>query len=334
VGSALRTQAERAARRAVLAIPDGLYGARVSLDAIADGPRLEIGVEVRVAGDRIDVHYVDVPPQSPIGGRNCTWLYTRSHTAYALKCLLTPDVRSNEGCYAPYHVEAPEGSLLRCRFGASVDVRQNTGWFLGPLLHRALSQALPDRVQAPTGLPLGFYAFATLPDGRVLKDHLFQGGGQGASLGHDGMSTLLYPTSAGNVSVEMFEQRVPLWVETKEWTAGSGGEGQFRGGLGQRVRLRRVPNTEADVHVGVQPAGMGESPPGLFGGRPGRPTAITCRRNGRVRRLTRGGVMRLLRDDDYVEIELAGGGGYGDPVRRAVDARDRDEREGLLAPRP
>jgi 5-oxoprolinase (ATP-hydrolysing) len=331
LGEALRAQAAAAARRAVRQVPDGVYRARIGMDGAVGGPRLELGVAVHVRGEAIEVVYEDVPAQLAGGGRNCVLTYTRAHTAYALKCLLTPEVRSNEGCYAPYAVTAPEGSILNARFPASVDMRQNTGWFLAPLLHRALAPAMPDRVQAPTGLPLGFHAFVTLPDGTLVKDHLFQGGGQGASAGHDGTSTLLYPTSAGNVSVEMFEQRVPLWVEAKEWIPDSGGQGQFRGGLGQRVRVRRLPGHASTVHLGVHPAGMGASPPGLFGGAAGRPTELVRRWGGRVTRLAHGAYVELARDDDYLEIRLGGGGGYGPPEARAPEAVRRDLLDGLTS---
>ena len=65
------------------------------------------------------------------------------------------------------------------------------------------------------------------------------GGGQGGSAGTDGVSALLWPTSAANTSIELFEQRVPVLVVEKTYVADSAGPGRSRGGLGQRVTLRK-----------------------------------------------------------------------------------------------
>mgnify|MGYP001764783393 CR=1 FL=1 len=56
------------------------------------------------------VEHVDAPPTLPRGGLNCTMNVTAAHSSYPLKCMLTPNVRGNAGCYAPISVVAPEGS--------------------------------------------------------------------------------------------------------------------------------------------------------------------------------------------------------------------------------
>ena len=69
-------------------------------------------VRITVAGDRLDLDFDGVPPQLPQGGLNCTLNYTAAHATYPLKCMLTPNVRGNAGCYRPFTVTAPEGSIL------------------------------------------------------------------------------------------------------------------------------------------------------------------------------------------------------------------------------
>jgi N-methylhydantoinase B/oxoprolinase/acetone carboxylase alpha subunit len=44
---------------------------------------------------------------------------------------------------------------------------------------------------------------------------MFSGGGEGANLRSDGKSGLLWPTSAANTSIEMFEIRIPMLVLEK-----------------------------------------------------------------------------------------------------------------------
>jgi 5-oxoprolinase (ATP-hydrolysing) len=77
-------------------------------------------------------------------------------------------------------------------------------------------------VQACTGLPVAINIYGYESDGRLYSDHLFMGGGQGGSLHGDGKSALLWPTSAANTSIELFETRVPMLVLEKSYVTDSG----------------------------------------------------------------------------------------------------------------
>lgn len=323
----VQDRAEGAMRGAIAALPDGTYRSEVWLDGT--GEPLCLPCRVIVQGDGLTVDYEGAPPQQERGALNCTLNYTVAHTVYALKCVLTPEVPSNAGCYRPIAVRAPEGSILNCRKPAAVNLRVRTGWRLAPAIFRALAEALPHRVQAFTGLPLAIGVYGIDEQGRSFHDHLFQGGGQGASAHGDGKSGLLFPTSAANVSVEMFEQRTPLVVECKELIPDSGGAGRFRGGLGQRVRVARHPGARARIWVDVTPEGMIVETPGLFGGRPGRRTRVAYCREGRWEELPLGGLVELG-PGERVEIEIAGGSGYGDPRARDPELVRRDLEEGYV----
>ena len=74
------------------------------------------------------------------------------HTYYALACLLTPDVPSNEGCFGPVKVTAPQGSIINCTFPASVGSRVNTGWYIHSAVFKAMSEVLAGKIQAGNGL--------------------------------------------------------------------------------------------------------------------------------------------------------------------------------------
>jgi 5-oxoprolinase (ATP-hydrolysing) len=317
LAAAIQARAAEAMRSAVAAVPDGLYRAETWTDGL-DEP-LRLPVAITVAGDRMHVDYSGAPPQAPRGGINCPAAYTESHTLYALKLLLTPEVPSNAGCFQPFTIEVPVGSILGAVRPASVALRTRTGWHLHELIYQALAPALPDRVQAGSGL-----AFLLSATGAGVADHLFLGGGQGASAGADGHSTLLFPTSAANVSVEMFEQRVPLVVEEKAFVCDSGGAGQFRGGLGQRVTVRGLAS---GIALGAFPEGLRAAPPGLAGGLPGRKARLL--HDGRP--LARTALVRLGAGE-RLTVEMPGGGGWGDPHRRDRGLLAADLAEGLVSP--
>jgi 5-oxoprolinase (ATP-hydrolysing)/N-methylhydantoinase A len=198
---------------------------------------------------------------------------------------------------------------------------------------RALAPILPQRVQAFTGLPMGMGAYGVDGEGRIYNDHLFQGGGQGASARGDGQSALLYPTSAANVSVEMFETRTPLVVECKELIPDSGGAGRHRGGLGQRVRVRKLAADGAPALVDLHPHGMLVAPPGLFGGQAGARARAYVSDGTSV---VEGGAMVSLAELRHTgqrgTIEIAGGSGYGDPRERPLKQVQADLDEGYVTP--
>jgi 5-oxoprolinase (ATP-hydrolysing)/N-methylhydantoinase A len=325
---ALETQhrAEAAMRQAIAAVPDGIYRSEISFSAA--GRRLRLPCAVIVEGDELTVDWEGAPPELPIGGFNCTYSYASAHTTYALKSILTPEIPSNAGCFRPLHVKAPEGSILNCRYPAAVNQRTMTGWFCGPAVFRALAPVLPGGVQAFTGLPATCSAYGHDGDGRPFNDHIMFGGGQGASAQGDGASALMYPTSAGNVPVEMFEQRTPLLVECKELLADSGGPGLHRGGLAQRMVLRKLHDDGLPVLLNFLAHGHESPMPGLLGG--GSGTGAAYEVSGGV--VSAGSetstLVELHRATDSLTLLTAGGSGFGDPRQRPDHLISRDLDEG------
>ena len=197
-------------------------------------------LKLTVQGDAIELDFAGAPAQLPQGGLNCTYSYTAAHATYPMKCTSSPQVRSNAGCYRPFTVKAPEGSILNCTKPASVNLRTRVGWYIAPNIFRALADAAPAQVQAATGLPVAINIYGRDAEGHVYADHFFMGAGQGASEQGDGKSALLYPTSAANTSVELMEARAPVLVLEKSFVTDCGGPGEHRGGCGVRTRLRKL----------------------------------------------------------------------------------------------
>ena len=325
-------RAERAMRDAIRAIPDGTYRSTISNNPL--GEELTYPVAITVAGDAMTLDFAGAPPQQPRGGLNSTLNYTEAHATYPLKCMLSPAVRGNAGCYRPFTVTAPEGSILNPAKPAAVNLRTRTGWYIAPNIFRALSEAVPGAVQAATGLPVAVGIYGRGPDGTMHSDHLFMGGGQGASAGGDGKSGLLWPTSAANTSIELLEQRVPVIVEEKAFLADTGGSGRTRGGLGQRVRLRKLWDDGAPILASLYPEGVRIATPGLFGGAPGA-TAHGVVRDAATGEVTEdagtGALVTLTKTSQVAEVVLCGGAGYGDPLARDVTAVLDDLRDGMVS---
>jgi 5-oxoprolinase (ATP-hydrolysing) len=310
-------RSEQAMRAAIRALPDGDYASSVTLSPV--DRELTLPLQLTVAGDTIVLDFAGAPPQLAQGGVNSTMNYTAAHATYPLKCLLTPGVRGNAGCYRPFTVRAPQGSILNCTRPAAVAARTRTGWYIAPAVFRALADAAPDAVQSPTGLPVAVTVSGHHADGTLYADHLFMGGGQGAGARGDGKSGLLYPTSAANTAIEVFEARVPVLVEEKTFLADTGGAGTTRGGLGQRVRFRKLHDDGLETLAALFPEGAKAVLPGLAGGQAGgRAFAGVRAPDGTLLRdCGAGELVSLTRADAIAEIVFAGGAGFGDPRRRA-----------------
>jgi 5-oxoprolinase (ATP-hydrolysing)/N-methylhydantoinase A len=328
----VQSRSEVAMRAAIRALPDGVY--RSTITNNPTGTPMTFPVAVRVAGDAIEVDFAGAPPQTARGGINCTLTYTTAHATYPLKCMLTPSVRGNAGCYRPFAVKAPKGSILNCDKPAAVSLRTRTGWYIAPNIFRAMAGTAGDLVQSFSALPSLLSIYGKAEDGALFYDMLLLGGGQGGSNALDGKSSLLWPTSAATASIELLENRVPVLVWEKALILDSAGPGRQRGGLGVRVRLARRKQAVGPLKLIVAPEGIGLPIEGLFGGQAGATAgARILDGDGRlVEELGPVTVVLLADASRQIELRLSGGSGFGDPRERDPAAIDDDVRQGYVSP--
>jgi N-methylhydantoinase B len=159
-------------------------------------------------------------------------------------------------------------------------------------------------------------------------------GGWGGTDGKDGLNAVFSIVgNTWNIPAEVVEMRFPIRVERYELRDDSGGAGQFRGGLGVN-RYYEILSEEAELSILGNRAKV--PPWGLFGGQAGAPAeyVINCGRSGE--RLAAPvflskGSMIPLKKGDLVCQRTAGGGGFGNPLNRAIGAVLRDVRLGFVS---
>ena len=332
LSDAIRGRSEAAMRTAIAELPDGEYANEVYTDGM--GEPLKIAVRIEIRGDEMLVDYAGSAPQIDRGGLNCTMIYSRGHTYYPLACLLTPDVPVNEGCFEPISVTAPKGTIINCDFPASVGSRVNTGWYIHGCIFGALSRAVPDRIQSGNGLMSSIHAYGAEADGRVFNAHLFCGGGRGATSGGDGMGLNMFPSSASNVPVEVFEVSSPSLIISKELMADSAGAGRHRGSPGQRLVVGKLPSHPDPLNIYLHPNRLSFAPQGIFGGRAGTKTRVILNGESLTEdpsAMTKGSVT-LSAPDDRLTLEFSSGAGAGDPKERPRELVERDTLNGLVSP--
>jgi N-methylhydantoinase B len=326
----LQDYAERLARDAISAIPDGVYEGEDFVDDNGfDDKPLRVKVTITVAGDTVKVDLSGSARQTK-GIINSPLAATISAVYGAFALLLGGgDTPINDGLYRPIEVYAPEGSFLNPDQPVAVRARNSACMRIYNAIMLAMAQVVPGQVltsghDSTNAIGMGHMG----PDGyRVYLEIV--GGGWGASQGADGADVVdSYVGNCANVPVESLEQDYPFMVvEEYAMRRGSSGAGKRRGGLGTR-RVYRI--IDDDVTFNSYSDRFRIAPWGLFGGAPGAPTRFTVER-GHERISLSSKVNFSLMKGDRLIIEIAGGGGFGEPKERERERVEHDLRESLIS---
>ncbi len=332
VSDEIVARSEAALRAGITELPDGVYHQEMPIEVEGIDTPLKIALTVTIQGDEL---WADLSGTSPQVRRpvNCPLNYTRAYVAVATKLVCDPTMPNNEGTYRPIRVTAPEGCLVNPAYPAATFWRLSSGMLVAELMFRALSEVAPDRVPADSGsVPTWqFYVNGVRRDGQLFALHQHAFGGMGGRLGKDGLASVSFPYNVRDVSVEWSEMETPLLIERRELVPDSGGAGQWRGGLGEELVLRALPDGDADPDTAIVLSGsagrMRSQPQGLFGGLPGAKGSIEV--NGTPIPPTSSPEV-VFRAGDVVHLELPGSGGYKEPRRRDRELIESDLRNGYI----
>jgi N-methylhydantoinase B len=320
-GGEVLGRCEAAMRAAIRTLSDGIYPFEFQTDGL-DEP-FTYRIAVKVDGDSILVDYAGTSAQVD-RAINCTMTYTFAMTAYALKCALLPNLPNNEGIFRCIEVAAPEGTIVNPRFPAPVGGRMATGHYLPLAIFGALAPVLGERMIAACGSPLwSIIQTGVRANGKTYANVLFFNGGMGATDSGDGQSAYAWPSNVSNVPVELIERNSALFVHRKELRSGSGGDGRYRGGLGQEIHVEIRSETPVGMIFMAERCRF--PAPGFGGGTHGAcgkvridGVPVDHRRNV------------VLKNGQTVTLCTPGGGGYGPAMDRDTAAIVEDLRAGYI----
>src|SRR5688572_14254779 len=300
-------RSEAAVRAEIRKLPSGEWTNETWSDGFEEP--IVVRCAVKVAGDEIFIDFTGSSPQST-RGINVVFNYTHAYASFAIKAAICPDVPHNEGSFRPVHVTAPPGSILNALDPAPVASRQVIGHFIPSAIFAALSGALPGRLMAPGADPIWLSVWRGQNPPFTLT--VFQVGGTGARPTKDGLNAVGFPSGVAGVPAEVIESLSPVVMQKRELRADSGGAGTWRGGLGQLTQFTRRGAGKWSVSAIADrtkyPA------PGLLGGESGAAGEVILGDG------TRPNPKALvdLKVEESVQVNLPGGGGYGDPFKRDV----------------
>lgn len=317
-----RTHAATLAR--IRALPQGVWSNTLLTDGYDVPVRLAATVEVQ--GDSVNVDFSGSDPVSR-WGINVPIIYTKAYACYALKCVVAPDIPNNWASLALFTISSPV-NILNAERPAPVSVRHVIGHMVPDLVLGALAKALPGQVLAEGAAALWNIHMSVRPvagaAGRRAEILMFNSGGMGARPEQDGLSATAFPSGVMTMPIEATEQTGPIVIWRKELRPDSGGDGTYRGGLGQIIEIEPMAGHEFDFsamfdrvnHPAAGRDGGGAGAAGkvaLDDGTPLRPKGWQHVPAGR----------RLV-------LHLPGGGGYGDPAARSAHDRARDLAKGYV----
>ncbi len=308
--------AERMTRAAIADLPDGTWSFEdfIDDDGIDRGQPIRLHCTVTKRGDSIAVNWDGSSPQVK-GAINCTLSFTKAVSYAAIRSVLPGEIPTNEGFFRVIDVTAPEGTIANMVSPAACAARGLTGFRMGDCVFGALAHMLPDQVFAAsdggnTGITIGGYDDERKPF--IFVDFACGSwGGRPYADGVQGNSNMF--ANMASQSVEVIEAENPMQVLRYEFLTDRAGAGKFRGGVPYRRDYRFL---EREAVLQVRSDRKEHPPYGLYGGKPGHPSAnALIRANGESVSLDSKLIMNIEKGDVFCH-ELPGGGGHGDPLER------------------
>ena len=222
----------------------------------------------------------------------------------------------------------PPGTLLTPIFPAPTNARTFVILRLLGVLAGVLAKAVDGRMPADQETIRYTGVYGTDAEGAPYLMREVLGGGSGGRYYADGEDTIHVVPDSRNLPSEFSESRFPFLVERLGLAVDSGGAGLYRGGLGYEKHIRMLVDA---YFMSIADRSI-LSCWGVRGGRAGRPFSVTIDPGGpHERDVDALADAEPVAAGEVIRIRTTGGGGWGDPLSRAVDAVLRDVRWGKVS---
>jgi N-methylhydantoinase B len=329
---ALRERARLLMRAEIAALPDGHYSYQDILDndGVRDEP-LTIALDMTVKGECLTLDFSRTSPACA-GPVNISRATAVAACYVALKHLF-PEVPANAGVLDAVDIVMPEGLLITAQRPRPVGGYTETILRMIDVVFCAAAQASPQRAMAQAYGTINALSIAGLRtdparQGQRWVMFSFFGGGHGGHAAGDGLSHGNAPISTATIPpLEILEAAYP--VRFTEWALrpNSGGDGQFRGGLGAIYEIELLEDSAQAFIFGERGRA---APKGIAGGGCGALNVFRFHTQGTWHTPPMASKMLgiQLQRGDRVRLETPGGGGYGQPAQRRAEDRAADLAQG------
>ncbi len=299
-------------------------------DAMGYGP-YKLGCDMWREGDKLIFDFSKTDPQSP----GCVNLLLNERM-FKMFCgqfmvnVFDPQIVLNDGYIDLIDVRIPQGSLLKPLAPAALNGRTHVLGRIFDIISGLFGTANPDFLVAAgfSDSPHFMFSGFNERDDWFLLFQIGFGGvpGKPSGDGPDGHS--LWPKFR-NVPNEYIEAYFPVRVDTFESIPDTGGAGQHRGGNGVRLEYSFLVPGEISIHDDRWLT----YPWGVKGGTPAvRGSKKLLYADGSERILPAKADKIRVEPGDRLIFDTWGGGGWGDPLTRDLEAVSYDLESGLVTP--
>jgi N-methylhydantoinase B len=330
----LRTRAVKLMQSHISALPDGCYSFSDMLDndGVVD-EALTIALDMTIKGQRLTLDFSRSSPQCA-GPVNISRATAIAACYVALKHLF-PDVPANAGVLDAVDFVLPDGLVISAARPRPVGGYTETILRMIDVIFSAAALADPKRAMAQAygtinALSIAGHRTDAARKGQRWVMFSFFGGGHGGHSDGDGMSHGNAPISTATIPpLEILEAAYPVRFTQWALRPDSGGDGQYRGGLGAVYEIELLEE-DAEVFIFGE---RGKAPPqGIAGGGSAALNVFSYENNSQWKQPPmRSKMIGIgLKRGERVRLETPGGGGYGAPSERSTAARDKDLAMGYL----
>ncbi|MBT6286264.1 MAG: hydantoinase B/oxoprolinase family protein, partial [Rhodospirillaceae bacterium] len=331
----LIARSERQLRAKITERPDGDYFAEGYIESDGTNPDpLVVKLKLTVKGDEIIADFAGTSAQTN-GPTNCGPAMALNAVGTIVKSFLDAKTPINQGSFNPITVISEPGTFINARNDAPCGGMAECKFLIDSVVASAMGKVAPEMTVGDLkGGANHIIISGSDPRGSNYIHYEWPAGGTGASDGTDG-SNAVRSYNEGDFnsiqSVEMVEAQFPLRIERCEIRESACGDGEFRGGFGLRRDVKILGRTGA---LSVLSEKNVIPPYGVEGGSNGAANSFTVIRDGEITQPSPvpGKVSGFpLKTGDVVREETAGGGGYGDPLKRDPELVRADVAEGYLS---
>jgi N-methylhydantoinase B len=330
--SELRRRANKLMQSYIGELPDGVYEAVDWLDndGIIDDP-LKLVLKIRVARNQMTLDFSGSSPAC-LGPVNISRSTTIAACYVAMKHVF-PEVPANSGVLDSIKFIIPEESILSVKAPRPVGGYTETILRLIDLVFQAMAEAAPGLTNGCAYGTINALSLAGYrEDGRRWVMFSFFGGGHGGHPKGDGLSHGNAPISTATIPpLEILEAAYPVMFRQWALRADSGGAGRNRGGLGAVYEIELLEKSAEGFIFGERAK---HAPPGVLGGKSAALNKFYFEQSEGDLTPPMGSKMVGIQliNGQAVRLESPGGGGYGDPLLRSIDAVTEDIRLGYITP--
>jgi N-methylhydantoinase B len=228
-----------------------------------------------------------------------------------------PGIIINEGVTDAFRCRIPKRTILSSEFPAPVVSRMTCMLRMISAYTVALAKAFNGEVVADMQNIQIYGLYGEDLEGKLFLMREIFGAGSGARPYADGTDAVDLVPYSKNLPAEFIEQRFPVSVERVGLAIDSGGPGKYRGGLGYVKEVR----TLVDAHYTTVTERTAFACIGIKGGRWGAPGgSIKNPGTSEEEHVFYSRDAVPVKASDLIRLVTPGGGGWGDPLERDVEA--------------